>query len=208
MKIYRMLVGMLETNCYILICPDTKKAIIVDPGDEGEKIDRFIKSEGLDPVMVVNTHSHYDHIGADRYFHEQGIPIAINSKDAELFMSGGGAAILGAADVPNDAPDRLLSEGDIVEFGNQKVQVLFTPGHTPGHISLYDAAEKRLFCGDVLFCRSVGRTDLPGGNHWELMKTLSDKIFTLPDETKVYPGHGDTTDIGSEKKYNPCINWL
>ena len=128
---------MLQTNCYILACEDTKKAVIVDPGDEGEKIDSLIEKEGLDPVLVVNTHAHYDHIGADCYFHDKGIPVAIHKLDSKLMMAGGGAEILGSRSKPNPAPDRYLEEGDTIEFGNQKLSVIFTPGHSPGSISLY-----------------------------------------------------------------------
>ena len=113
MKVYCIPVGMLQTNCYILACEDTKKAVIVDPGDEGPKIDSLIKNEGLDPILVVNTHAHYDHIGANRYFHDKGIPVAIHKLDSKLMMAGGGAEILGSRSVPNPAPDRYLEEGGV-----------------------------------------------------------------------------------------------
>ena len=196
---------MLQTNCYILACEDTKKAVIVDPGDEGPKIDSLIKREGLDPVLVVNTHAHYDHIGADRYFHDKGIPIAIHRLDSKLMMAGGGAEILGSRSVPNPEPDRYLEEGDTIEFGNQKLSVIFTPGHSPGSISLYSKNDNVLFCGDALFCRSIGRTDLPGGDYDTLMHSLREKLSKLPGETQVFPGHGPDTDIEGENKFNP---WL
>ena len=205
MRVYCIPVGMLQTNCYILACEDTKKAIIVDPGDEGPKIDSLIKREGLEPVLVVNTHAHYDHIGADRYFHDKGIPVAIHKLDSKLMMAGGGAEILGSRSVPNPAPDRYLEEGDTVEFGNQKLSVIFTPGHSPGSISLYSKKDNALFCGDALFCRSIGRTDLPGGDYDTLMNSLREKLSKLPGETQVFPGHGPDTDIEGENKFNP---WL
>ena len=205
MKVYCVPVGMLQTNCYILACEDTKKAVIVDPGDEGPKIDSLIKNEGLDPVLVVNTHAHYDHIGANRYFRDKGIPIAIHKLDSQLLMAGGGAEILGSRSVPNPAPDRYLEDGDIIEFGNQKLSVIFTPGHSPGSISLYSQKDNLLFCGDALFCRSIGRTDLPGGDYDTLMHSLREKLSKLPGETQVFPGHGPDTDIEGENKFNP---WL
>ncbi|MBR4684615.1 MAG: MBL fold metallo-hydrolase [Spirochaetia bacterium] len=205
MRVYCVPVGMLQTNCYILACEDTKKAVIVDPGDEGPKIDSLIKREGLDPVLVVNTHAHYDHIGADRYFHDKGIPIAIHRLDSKLMMAGGGAEILGSRSVPNPEPDRYLEEGDTIEFGNQKLSVIFTPGHSPGSISLYSKNDNVLFCGDALFCRSIGRTDLPGGDYDTLMHSLREKLSKLPGETQVFPGHGPDTDIEGENKFNP---WL
>ena len=156
MKVYCIPVGMLQTNCYILACEETKKAIIVDPGDEGAKIDSLLKSEGLDPVLVVNTHAHYDHIGANRYFHEKGVPIAIHKLDSKLMMAGGGAEILGSRSMPNPAPDRYLEEGDTIEFGNQKLSVIFTPGHSPGSISLYSKKDNLLFCGDALSAAASG----------------------------------------------------
>ena len=205
LKVFCIPVGMLQTNCYILACEITKKAIIVDPGAEGEKIYSLLKKEALEAVMVVNTHAHYDHIGADRYFHDKGIPIAIHKLDSALFMSGGGAGIMGMKDIPNPAPDKFLEEGDTVEFGKEKLAVIFTPGHTPGHISLYSESDAKLFCGDTLFCRSIGRTDLPGGDYDTLMNSLIDKIQKLPPETKVFPGHGPATDIDSENRFNPWI---
>ena len=205
MKIYCIPVGMLQTNCYILACEDTKKAVIVDPGDEGPKIDSLIQKEKLDPVLVVNTHAHYDHIGANRYFHDKGIPVAIHKLDSKLYMAGGGAEILGSRSVPNPAPDRYLEEGDTIEFGNQKLTVIFTPGHSPGSISLYSAKDNVVFCGDALFCRSIGRTDLPGGDYDTLMHSLREKLSKLPGQTIAYPGHGPYTDIEGENKFNP---WL
>ena len=205
MKVYCVPVGILQTNCYILACEDTKKAVIVDPGAEEEKIDSLISREHLEPVLIVNTHAHYDHIGADRYFHDKGIPVAIHRLDTQLLMSGGGAEIMGFTSRPNPAPERYLEEGDIIEFGNQKLSVIFTPGHSPGSISLYSAADKLLFCGDTLFCRSIGRSDLPGGDYDTLMHSLRDKISKLPGDTEVFPGHGPSTDIEGENKFNP---WL
>ena len=196
---------MLQTNCYILACGDTKKAIIVDPGDEGPKIDALINKENLEPVLVVNTHAHYDHIGANRYFHDKGIPVAIHKLDSQLLMAGGGAEILGAPSIPNPAPDRYLEDGDIIEVGNQKLSVIFTPGHSPGSISLYCQEDNLLFCGDTLFCRSIGRTDLPGGDYDTLMHSLREKLSKLPGKTQVFPGHGLDTDIESENRFNP---WL
>lgn len=202
---YCIPVGMLQTNCYILACEDTKKAVIVDPGAEGPKIDALIHREHLEPILVVNTHAHYDHIGANRYFHDKGIPVAIHRLDSDLMMAGGGAEILGSRSVPNPAPDRYLEEGDVITFGNQKLSVIFTPGHSPGSISLYSEKDKVLFCGDALFCRSIGRTDLPGGDYDTLMHSLLDKLSKLPGDTQVYPGHGPDTDIEGENRFNP---WL
>ena len=205
MKMYCIPVGMLQTNCYVLACEDTKKAVIVDPGAEGPKIDALIQREHLEPILVVNTHAHYDHIGANRYFHDKGIPVAIHRLDSDLMMAGGGAEILGSRSVPNPAPDQYLEEGDVITFGNQKLSVIFTPGHSPGSISLYSEKDKVLFCGDALFCRSIGRTDLPGGDYDTLMHSLLDKLSKLPGDTQVYPGHGPDTDIEGENRFNP---WL
>ena len=205
MKMYCIPVGMLQTNCYVLACEDTKKAVIVDPGAEGPRIDSLIQREHLEPILVVNTHAHYDHIGANRYFHDKGIPVAIHRLDSDLMMAGGGAEILGSRSAPNPAPDRYLEEGDVITFGNQKLSVIFTPGHSPGSISLYSEKDKVLFCGDALFCRSIGRTDLPGGDYDTLMHSLLDKLSKLPGDTQVYPGHGPDTDIEGENRFNP---WL
>lgn len=203
MKFYRLPVGMLQTNCYILACEKTGKAVIVDPGAEPDKIEALLEKEGLEPVMIINTHGHFDHIGCNGYFHRRGIPVAIHSADSGLMMDGGGASLAGIPTELNEKPDILLEEGGSVEFGNEKIEVIFTPGHTPGHIALWHREGKKLFSGDSLFFRSIGRTDLPGGDYDLLLETLNEKILTLPADTEVFPGHGPSTDIMSEKRFNP-----
>ncbi len=205
MKFYRFPVGMLQTNCYILSCPDTKKAVIVDPGAEPDKIEELLEKEALEPLMIINTHGHYDHIGCNSYFRKKGIPVAIHAADAQLMQDGGGSSWMGLPAETNAAPDILLEEGSIIEFGNEKIEVLFTPGHTPGHIALLHRKGKKVFSGDSLFFRSIGRTDLPGGDYDLLLETLNEKFLSLPDDTEVFPGHGPSTDIKSERRFNP---WL
>jgi glyoxylase-like metal-dependent hydrolase (beta-lactamase superfamily II) len=203
-------VGPLETNCYVLAA-DGPDALVIDPGgDAGDVIER-LESNGLTPVLLVNTHGHADHIVANaalrkRYPH---MKIAIGRADAGCLTNAikNQSFFIGMM-VRGPKADRLLDDGDTVEAGSLKLRVLATPGHSPGGIGLFidDLGGKpALFCGDTLFAEGVGRCDIPGGDWDRLAESIRTKIFTLPDDTAVYPGHGPKTTVGHEKKHNPFL---
>lgn len=205
MEIKKLAVGPLSTNCYLAWCPETKEAVAVDPGYEAETILKAIRTLGLQVKYIINTHGHVDHIGANEALvMALDCPIAIGSEDAPMLTSAS-KNLSRQVGQPLASPDAqiLLSQGDIVKFGSCTLEVLDTPGHTRGGISLYSPGT--LFAGDTLFKRSVGRTDLPGGNQEQLMESIRTRLLILPDETRVLPGHGPESTIGSEKKNNP---WL
>jgi glyoxylase-like metal-dependent hydrolase (beta-lactamase superfamily II) len=203
MKHKSVVVGALETNCYLVYCETTRACAVVDPGADHEQIFLAIAEDELKPVVLVNTHGHVDHTGANRDVKEHfGTPIAIHAADnpmlgkiQQLELS----LFLGAKDSP--VADRLLKDGDTIKFGASALRVLHTPGHSPGSISLL--GEGFVLSGDTLFNEGVGRTDLPGGSRPQLVKSIREKLMTLPDETLVFPGHGPHTTIGHERENNP-----
>jgi len=208
MTIQMFTVGKLFTNCYIVACPETKEAIIIDPGfesvSEAEKVFKFIEEKALKPKFVVNTHGHPDHIcGNGLVKGKFQTPILIHEKDA--FMLGRlGGVIAKFAGFENSSPsaDALLKDGDIISFGKINLKIMHTPGHSPGSISL--VGKKEVFTGDTLFAGSIGRTDIPRGSVLDIKESLR-KLACLPDDFKVYPGHGPTTTIGEEKRSNPFL---
>ena len=192
-------VGLISANCYIFGCAETKEAVIIDPGAEDVEIKRQVAVLGLSPKCVINTHGHADHIGANS---KMGLPIFIHASDAQC-LTNPVKNVSGMIGIPISSPpaSRLLEDGDTIEIGGLFLEVLHTPGHTQGSICL--RFEDAVFTGDTLFAEGVGRTDLPGGSEVKLMKSIKEKLFTLPDDTKVYPGHGPATTIGHEKGHNP-----
>jgi hydroxyacylglutathione hydrolase len=202
MIIEAMTVSMFATNCYLVACPETREAVIIDPGADGKGIiDRAEKMQ-LEVKYIINTHGHIDHIGANGKLKEAlKVPVLLNEKDLELYNNPGFG--LGLVLRRQPAPDRYISEGDLIIFGKQTFKVIETPGHTAGGICLLQGLT--LFCGDTLFAGSIGRTDLPGGSHDTLMESIHKKLMPLPEETAVYPGHGPATTIGREAAGNPFI---
>jgi hydroxyacylglutathione hydrolase len=199
-------VGLIQTNCYIVGCEETNEGAIIDPGGDPERILAAVKRYGLAIQYVLNTHAHFDHTDANGAIVEAtGAPLAIHPAELPLLKAAGGAALFGLYADPSPPPDLELHDGDELEVGSLRFRVLHTPGHTPGHVCFYEADEAALFDGDVLFHRGVGRTDLPGGNPRQLLHSIVDVLFALPDETVVYSGHGAATTIGEEKRLNP---WL
>ena len=209
-------VGQLQTNCYLVADEKTGQAMVVDPGAESERIyaalDKLKLETKPDVKYVVNTHAHFDHVQANARLMEKlrsvqaSPPKLVAHAEALLTLTqGGGATLFGFRAVPSPEPDWIVDEGDVLKLGAHELRVLHTPGHSPGSISLYCAAEKLIFCGDVLFMHGVGRYDLPGGS-WDVLETsIRSRLYTLPDETVVYPGHGPATAIGREKKSNPYV---
>jgi hydroxyacylglutathione hydrolase len=199
-------VGPIQANCYVVGCEQTKEGVVIDPGDEAERILAEIENEGLTIKYILNTHAHFDHIQANGPLVEAtGAPLALHPLDLPLLSAGGGGSVFGLVGETSPEPDLELAEGDTIDFGQHTLQVLFTPGHTAGHVSFYEAQEGVVFDGDVLFAGGIGRADLPGGNYETLMASINDKLMILPDETVVCSGHGPATTIGRERATNP---WL
>lgn len=202
MLVERLVVGMLQCNCYLVACDDTKEAIVIDPGGDAPLILDRVQELGLAVAYIVNTHGHIDHIAANRPVKEgTGAQLAIHQDDAEWLVTDQGAyaRMLGVSS-PGPAADVLLEEGDDIAFGNERLQVIHTPGHSLGGISL--VGDGVVFCGDTLFSMGVGRVDLPGGSWETLMNTIKTRLFTMPDDTVAHTGHGPETTIGREKQFN------
>ena len=196
------------TNCFILGDEQTKKAFVIDPGGEADKILRQIESLQLDVVAIVNTHAHVDHIGAIREVRDAtGAQIMMHREELPLLQSASRMGRLFGIHVeqPPD-PDRYLEEGDEISLGNSlSLKVIETPGHSPGGITLMASEGKLCFAGDTLFAGPIGRTDLPGGDYHTLISSIKNKLLPLGDEVKVLPGHGPATMLGTERRYNPFL---
>ncbi len=205
MIVKTLCVGMLQTNCYIVGCEETKEGVIIDPGGNAKRILAEVEKLGLKIKYIINTHGHFDHTLANKeVVKATGAPLAIHSADAPMLTQGGGAIFFGIIGKASPPADIMLEEGQILALGNVELEVLHTPGHSPGSICLYNEEEGVLFDGDVLFNMGIGRTDLPGGNYNLMMDSLQ-RLLTLPDETMVYPGHGPPTTIGRERRSNPFL---
>ena len=200
-------VGMLQCNCSIFGDEQTREAIVVDPGDDIDGIQETLARHGLSVTAIVITHAHIDHIGgAARLKAATGAPIYMNEKDQPLYDHlDKQAGWLGVPCPTTTAIDVPARDGDLLNLAGAAFQVIHTPGHTQGSICLWIAAEQKLVAGDTLFFDSVGRTDLPGGDHRKLMASIHDKLLVLPEDTVVYPGHGPRTTIGRERGRNPFL---
>lgn len=202
MKVKTITVSMYGTNCYLAFCPETKEAVVVDPGAEAKKIIEIIKNLKLNIKYIINTHGHVDHIGANGKLKEAlAAPVLLNEKDLELYKNPGFGLKLLLRKQPQ--PDQFIKEGDRVSFGKLVFEVIETPGHTRGGICLL--SDDAVFCGDTLFAGSVGRTDLAGGSYNDLIDSIRQKLLVLSPETTVYPGHGPQTTIGLEARSNPFV---
>lgn len=205
MKYETLIVGPLETNCYLVYCQETLECAVVDPGAEAIRIFQLIAGKGLKPAVMLNTHGHVDHIGANKDIKEKfNIPLYIHSADSSLLEEVQQSEIsifLGARDSPS--PDHFLNDGDKIKIGKSFLRVIHTPGHSPGSVSFL--GDGFLLSGDTLFSAGVGRTDLPGGSWKEMENSIKNKILTMPDEMIILPGHGPSTTVGKEKSSNPFI---
>jgi len=197
--------GPLQVNCYIIGCEKTRKAAVVDPGGDVEEILRLLKKHDLQLQMVINTHGHFDHVGGNRQLIEaSGAELLIHQADAPLLRQAAAhAANFGLSAEASPAPQRELLGGERIVLGELVIEVLHTPGHSPGGICLVVADQ--VIVGDTLFAGSIGRTDLPGGDHQTLINSIREQLLVLPDATVAHPGHGPATTIGREKRYNPFL---
>jgi glyoxylase-like metal-dependent hydrolase (beta-lactamase superfamily II) len=198
--------GPLQTNCYLIGCPETLVGAVIDPGWDAKTILHEAEAAGLTIKYVLNTHAHWDHVAANAdLLQATGAELAVHPQDLPLLRAKGGADFWGIPVKPSPEPDLELADGQSISVGTLELQVLFTPGHTPGHVSFYEANAGVVFDGDVLFKQGIGRTDLPGGSFPALVHSIKDVLMKLPPETVVYSGHGPATTIGEERWSNPWI---
>jgi glyoxylase-like metal-dependent hydrolase (beta-lactamase superfamily II) len=204
MSVKVLTVGPLAENC--IIYSKNGKCIIFDPGDEGKKIEDFIVQNSLQPLYIINTHGHFDHIGAVKYLQEVfDLPFYIHKDDEKLISSSVESLLFGLIRVEMPKKISYLKDREAIKFEDEEFLVIHTPGHTKGSVCFYNGKGNILISGDTLFNNSIGRTDLPGGGFNSLIDSIRNKLFTLPDNTIVYPGHGIETNIGFEKAYNPFL---
>lgn len=192
-------------NCYILGCEQTKEAVVVDPGDESDRILMALAEHNLKVKYIINTHGHFDHVGANKRMKEiTGAALAIHPDDEPMFDQLSNSARMFGLTSENSPPaDISLSDGQKLTFGTITLEVIHTPGHSRGGICLY--TEGVLIVGDTLFAGSIGRTDLQGGDYDTLISSIKEKLLVFDDQTVVYSGHGPQTTIGREKKMNPFL---
>ncbi|MFQ5398596.1 MAG: MBL fold metallo-hydrolase [Anaerolineae bacterium] len=207
MKIVQLPLGPIQTNCYIFACEETMTAAVVDPAWDGRSIAATAEEHGWQISYILLTHSHFDHVGGLAQLREEtGAPIYIHPEAIPMLETAVMSASFFQLTIPAPpAPDEMLSEGQILHIGSLEAEVLFTPGHAPGHVCFHLSKQHVLFDGDVLFQQSIGRTDLPGGDYAVLMQSIWEKLMVLPDETHVFSGHGPATTIGDERRWNPFL---
>lgn len=209
MEWYQIPLGPLQTNCYI-ITNESKQCLIIDPGSEGEKLKSFITNKGLNPQAIILTHAHFDHIGAvDDIRKEYNISVYIHVKEEEWLTKpelNGSQFFMLQTPITAERANYIIEKENEMKIGDFSFQILETPGHSPGSISFYFKERNIVVSGDALFSGSIGRTDLPGGNHKQLLNSIHERLLILPEETIVLPGHGPTTTIGQEMDSNPFLN--
>lgn len=204
LKIHTLVVSQLQTNCYIL--QSGSSGIVVDPGDEADRIIRFLNDSGVKPVRIVATHAHFDHVlGVDAVRKRFGVEFLIHRDDLPILesMQSRVRQFMGFEVPPPPKVDGFLNDSDVLEVGDVKTHVVHTPGHSPGSVSF--SGNGYVLTGDALFNQSIGRTDTPGGDLKTLIHSIKTKLFKLDDETIVHPGHGPETTIGDEKLANPFV---
>jgi len=199
-----LMVGLLEVNCYIIGDEDSKEAVVIDPGGDEDEILEALNYHNFQLKYIIDTHGHFDHVDANQPLKDAtGARIIIHELDAAMLRRDNEAIFFTGKRMRPSEADILVKEGDVITFGPYKLNVLHTPGHTPGGISLVMDNSPLVYVGDTLFAGSIGRTDFPGGDYDALINGVREKLFTLGDHYVVYPGHGPVTTIGHERKYNP-----
>ncbi|MBN2146680.1 MAG: MBL fold metallo-hydrolase [Anaerolineales bacterium] len=204
-----MVLGPVGTNAYLAADTQTLEAVVIDPAWDGHLITAQAKRRGWQIGQVWVTHAHFDHfggVGAVVKGIQPAPQVALHPQDLWLWRNRGGAALFGMHMEAVEEPDLLLEQGDRLQVGGYSFEVRHTPGHSAGHVIFYCAAEKVLFCGDVVFEGSIGRTDLPGGDYDTLIRSIHEQVLSLPDETRLLSGHGEMTTVGRERKGNPFLS--
>jgi len=210
-KIQKFTFNPYQENTYVLY-DETGECVIIDPGmnngSEQNALDSWIKEAGLNPVLLLNTHCHIDHVFGNKFVFDQwGLKPQFHKGELSVLQAVPAyAPQMGMYYELSPEPEVFLGENGKVSFGHSELELIFAPGHSPAHLCFYAAKDGFLIGGDVLFYASIGRTDLPGGNHEQLIANIREKLFLLPDATEVYPGHGPSTSIGFEKQNNPFLN--
>ncbi len=206
MLLIRLVVGPLQVNCFILADEKTKDAVVIDPGDDARDILKVINEKGLKVKYIVNTHAHFDHVGANKAVKEAtGAELLLHEADLPVLATvSHQSRSFGMKPVASPPADRYVKHGDVITAGEVSLKVLHTPGHSPGGISLLE--QGMVFTGDALFAGSIGRTDFPGGDLLTLLRSIKTNLMTLPDDTKVFSGHGPASTIGEERRENPFLN--
>lgn len=202
----QMVLGMVATNCYLIYDDETMETILVDPADGAAQLINWIEENGLKPMVILLTHGHFDHIKAVPELRKQyGIPALCHETESSIMESPEWNLSLMFETGFGMRADGSFVDGEILRYIGRTIRVLHTPGHTKGSCCFYFEQENFLVSGDTLFAESVGRTDFPTGSTAQLLESIREKLFVLPEETTVYPGHNESTTIGHEKRYNPCI---
>jgi len=198
-------VGPIMANCFVVGCKETLEAAVIDPGDDAKKILGLVAELDLTVKFIINTHGHFDHVSANKGVNAATkAPILIHALDAPMLEQiSASAANWGLSAENSPSPDRTIGDGDTITFGKITFNVIHTPGHTPGGISLF--ADGHVFVGDTLFAGSIGRTDFPGGDFETLKTSIQNKLFRLGDDIRVFTGHGPETSIGRERQHNPFV---
>jgi len=208
LELLTRVLGPVQTNTYILADDERGEAVVIDPAWDGEVILNEVQQRGWRIVSIWLTHAHFDHFGGAAALADGSTPVppvALHPEDHPLWRLEGGAGLFGMHIDPGPEPSVDLAHGMVLHLGNHNFEVRHAPGHTPGHVIVYCAEERMAFCGDVIFKGSIGRTDLPGGNHAILIDSIRRQILSLPDDTKLFSGHGIVTTVGLERATNPFL---
>jgi glyoxylase-like metal-dependent hydrolase (beta-lactamase superfamily II) len=209
MKVDAIVLGGFETNSYVVRASEEAcDCVVIDTGLSAEPLIDFLSEHKLNPVVVIFTHGHADHIAGLNLLREKwsDIKVAIHTDDAGMLTNPmANLSVMTGVSFSAEAAEIVIAEEGVVEFAGMSFEVFHTPGHTPGGICLYCRGEGVVFAGDALFASSIGRTDFPGGNYEQLIESIKSKLLVLPEETKVYTGHGPTTTIGTEKQFNQYL---
>jgi glyoxylase-like metal-dependent hydrolase (beta-lactamase superfamily II) len=206
MIVHTLALGPAQTNCYLVAAEPSREAVVIDPGWDARAILAEARAAELTIKAILLTHGHFDHIGAVADMEEAlQVPLIAHAREVDLLDAKGGADLFGFRIRSVPQPDRLVEHGETIEIGALTFEARYVPGHTAGHVAFIEHQQRSAFVGDVLFAGSIGRTDLPGGDYDALIASITDQLLTLPDDFKVYPGHGPPTTIGLERRTNPFL---
>ena len=200
-------VGPFQENCYVVGDEDSGVGALIDPGDEAARIALAVEQTSLEIASIIVTHAHIDHVGAvAALVDEYSCPVLMHAEAEQMLAHlPTQAMMMGLRFGKVPTVDRHVEDGEVIEVGSLRLRSLYTPGHAPGHLAFYLEEQEAVLSGDALFAGSVGRVDLPGGSMEVLMRSIEDRLMTLPDQTTVYPGHGPTTTVGEERRHNPFL---